>query len=95
MFPGISRKSDGNKSYWKGHILPEVFQRERKQARKGKRISHCEMMVSHLIKGWQKGGYIPSLFLYIKTKIEENFSVIERDHTLNEILQNTLMKGKF
>lgn len=66
MFPGILKESDENKSYWKGHVLPEVFQRERKQACKGK--GSCEEMIPHLIKGWPQRGCMKKLYKCSKWK---------------------------
>lgn len=62
MLPGILRESYENRSYWKGHGLPEILQSERKQSSKGKGSSLCEMVVSHLINGWQQGGCIQQLY---------------------------------
>lgn len=58
MLPGVLRESNENRSYWKGHVLPEVLQSERKQAKK----NHCEKMVLHLIKSWQQEGCIQQLY---------------------------------
>lgn len=99
MLPSILRESDENRSYWKGHVLLEVLQSERKQASEGKERSLCKMTFSHLIKGWQQGGCIQQLYPFtsvgMKAKIEEEFSIIEEYHPLHQILQNMHVKAKF
>lgn len=76
--------------------MPEVLQSERKQAKE----KHSVRRWFHtLLKVDSKEGafsnFIHLQVMGVKTKIEEDFSVVEEYNLLHQILYNTLIQDEF